>query len=455
MADDKRGMYAMVFSPPSKQPNVAKTSTSNVEVLLLQPFARAPQLCFEDVPVGAEASRYVRVRNVLDTASMVFIERVPRDKGFAVDPEVFRLTPGTEQLVNFLWKPADDGASCRSTVIVRSDQGYKGMLVLLATVKKSTGRVRRQPQKPCASTPPNQRQAKVPAPDSKKTTQASIMARRNITIPIEFNSRTGMRQKSRVKPTITCPAAQVQETSTFADQSSQQIRQETFIVNAAGTPTCQEIVFCNTVEVADPAGTQIRREPFVSNAAAVEDPTGSTDSEEFEDSLNSAHTAPVNSGKLNDSPVVGQVSAVDEETECSAFSPACEEDSIDSSSSSNFSARMQALYEEVIKRQAPGHSPDSMESVLDKEFSIRMEERYQRALARHQSPQAHSFEAGNEDIKVRELEDAAAELDLGTIADDASSLFTTQKHGNDGELLGFDDFFPSNVSSIHGSFLKL
>lgn len=131
----------MVFSPPSKQPNVAKASTSNVEVLLLQPFARTPQLCFEDVPVGAEASRYVKVRNVLDTASTVFIERVPRDKGFAVDPEVFRLTPGTEQLVNFLWKPADDGASCRSTVSVRSSQGYKGMLVLLATVKKSTERV--------------------------------------------------------------------------------------------------------------------------------------------------------------------------------------------------------------------------------------------------------------------------------------------------------------------------
>ncbi|EEC04097.1 ASPM protein, putative [Ixodes scapularis] len=140
MADDKRGMCAMVFSPPSKQPNVAKASTSNVEVLLLQPFARTPQLCFEDVPVGAEASRFVKVRNVLDTASTVFIERVPRDKGFAVDPEVFRLTPGTEQLVNFLWKPADDGASCRSTVSVRSSQGYKGMLVLLATVKKSTER---------------------------------------------------------------------------------------------------------------------------------------------------------------------------------------------------------------------------------------------------------------------------------------------------------------------------
>ncbi|CAN8016564.1 unnamed protein product, partial [Ixodes persulcatus] len=140
MADDKRGMHTMVFSPPSKQPNVAKTSTSKVEVLLLQPFARAPQLCFEDVPVGAEASRYVRVRNVLDTASTVFIERVPRDKGFAVDPKVFRLAPGTEQLVNFLWKPADDGASCRSTVSVRSDHGYKGMLVLLATVKKSTVR---------------------------------------------------------------------------------------------------------------------------------------------------------------------------------------------------------------------------------------------------------------------------------------------------------------------------
>ncbi|CAN8016562.1 unnamed protein product, partial [Ixodes persulcatus] len=320
----------------------------------------------------------------------------------------------------------------------------------------SCSQVLRQPQKPCASTPASQRQAKVPAPDSKKTAQASIMTRRNITIPVEFNLRTEMRQKSRVKPTITCPAAQVQETSTFADQSSQQIRKETFIVNAARTQTCQEIIIPKTVEVADPTGTQIRRETFVSNAAAVEGPTGSTDSdEEFEDSLNSAHTAPVNSEKLNDSPGVGHVSAVDKKTEWSAFSTVCEEDSIDSSSSSNFSARMQALYEEVITRQAPGHSPDSLESVLDKEFSIRMEERYQRALARHQSPQAHSLEAGNGDIKVRELEDAAAELDLGSAADNASCLFTTQKHGNNGELLDFDEFFPSNVSSIHGSSLNL
>ncbi|CAN7986646.1 unnamed protein product [Ixodes hexagonus] len=528
MAFRKSVAYAVDLSPPLERPNVSKANSSKIEVLLLQPFSRAPQLYFEDVPVGTEASQLVMVRSVYDTPSTVVINRVPRDKGFAVDPHIFKLAPGAEQLVHFLWTPVDSNASCRATVSVCSDRGYKGMLILLATVKQSARKAPRHPQKPHTQTPARTQQSKVPAPSGCKET-APPKTRRNITIPVQFISRTEMRYKSKVNRTGASPAAlsapqpkvqvistftgkplQCQETSfsntavvadptgtigcvehTVKSQSSQQVDQETFICNpvadGSGATDSGEPTF------ASQPSQQIRKETFICNTAMAVDPAGTMGSgEEFEDSLNAPASATVDSeNDLDSSLNTGHASVVNKGTESYTLSSSTphtqnrdgnaiyredsfpntlnrdrtasyREDSLNSSSSFNFSARMQALYEEVIKMQGPD---DSLESPIDDEFSIRMQDRYEKALAKQQSLRIHPVEAGCKGTKMQdamqskpmfpELEHVAAELDreldLGGGAGDIrdNSFYHSWKYVSDDDPLPFGNFFPANVSSIH------
>ncbi|CAN7990431.1 unnamed protein product [Ixodes hexagonus] len=434
MSQDRAMMRAMTFSPPSKRDDTAvKTVAAPTEVLLLQPFSRPPQLCFEDIPVGTEASRLLKVCNASGIVQTVFIERVPVDKGFAVDAQVFKVAPRGHQILNVTWKPTDNAASCRVTVNVRSDQGYKGGLVLLATVKKSVTRASRQAVKSRTKVLAQSQQLNV-LPSAKKAAPAlTHTKKRNVTIPVEFTLQTETLRGSRTK------AASAQ-----------------LAINPTSVRKFQE-----TPKASDKDLDPVRRETFVCTTTldAVSAATAAT-TEEFNDSLDGEYA-----------------SAVDNEVRNSTFTPpsspqdggkgtACREDTFDSGL--DFSARMEEFYEKIL--QGLDRNRDPMESPSHHDFSVRMQKRYEKVMSECQSPTRPSVKAGRKECKenvqdpklstpmLPDIADVVAQLDqnldLGGDANDSitSSLRDIiRKYTDDGEPLGLEEFFPADVSSIYGS----
>ncbi|XP_065312088.1 uncharacterized protein [Dermacentor albipictus] len=192
----------LTFSPPTKQ---VESEAAAVEVLLLQPFAKPPQVTFENVAARREAVRQLLILNTTNTEQLVTLS-VPRDKGFSADADIFKLAPGQQQRVTFVWKPDGKEPATRVGVSVSTDKGYRGRLILLGTLRQETLPRKKQvprssiltsSQKPNLTSGPARN---VPAQPAKKaaatsraqcTKKAVVPAR--ITVPVEFKTRSKKR----------------------------------------------------------------------------------------------------------------------------------------------------------------------------------------------------------------------------------------------------------------------
>lgn len=134
----------LVFSPPRKpeEPRV------EVAVLRLQPFSDAPQVSFEEVPVGREAVRQLRVLNPTSSEHVVRLCGPLGQRGFSADRETFAVPPSEERTVSFTWKPDGKDRSSRAVLTVTSDGGFRGRCVLLGTVKPPPAKPVLKPPKP-------------------------------------------------------------------------------------------------------------------------------------------------------------------------------------------------------------------------------------------------------------------------------------------------------------------
>ncbi|XP_037571464.1 uncharacterized protein LOC119453491 isoform X1 [Dermacentor silvarum] len=190
----------LTFSPPTKEVE----SEAVVEVLLLQPFAKPPQVTFENVAAKREAVRQLRIMNTTNTDQLVTLS-VPRDKGFSADADVFKVAPGQQQLVTFVWKPDGTETATRVGVSVSTDKGYKGRLVLLGTLRQEARPRKKQvprssvltsSQKPNLTSGPYR---KVPIPPAKKAAPNPAQGTRKavaptrITVPVDFKTRSNKR----------------------------------------------------------------------------------------------------------------------------------------------------------------------------------------------------------------------------------------------------------------------
>ncbi|KAH7944011.1 hypothetical protein HPB52_014286 [Rhipicephalus sanguineus] len=120
-----------ILSPPTK----AVEGEAAVETMLLQLFAKPPQVTFENVPAKRDAVRLLRVLNTTNAEQVVTLS-VPHGKGFTADTEAFKLLPGQSQMVTFTWKPDEKDTAARVAVSVSTDKGIKSRIVLLGTVRQ-------------------------------------------------------------------------------------------------------------------------------------------------------------------------------------------------------------------------------------------------------------------------------------------------------------------------------
>uniref|UniRef100_A0A131Y7J1 Abnormal spindle-like microcephaly-associated protein ASH domain-containing protein n=1 Tax=Ixodes ricinus TaxID=34613 RepID=A0A131Y7J1_IXORI len=435
MSRDRTMVHTMTFSPPSKRDDTAsKPVTAKTEVLLLQPFSRAPQLCFDDISVGTEASRSVKVCNTSVVEHTVFIERVPRNKGFSVNADVFKVAPRGHETLNVKWIPADNDASCRVTINVRSDQGYKGGLVVLATVKKSVKRAPRQPQKSRTKVLTQSQQLNLPLSVKGAAPAPAHTKKRNVTVPLEFKLKTKTLHGCRTKPVFARPAEKstpvrkAQQTAKTADEGSDLVRRESYVCVAAHDAV------------------------LTAAAAAVG---------EFDDSLDAEGASTIDK-EIRDSTFTPPSSPQDNERAI-----VCKGDTFNSDP--DFSARMEEFYEKVLQHLDPNADP--MKSPSHHDFSLRMQERYEKALSRCPCESGSFAAVGPEEHQdstlgrklstptLPDIGDVVAQLDQGlNLGGDANDSVTSslldiiRKYADDDdEPLRLEEFFPADVSSIYGS----
>ncbi|XP_050032918.1 uncharacterized protein [Dermacentor andersoni] len=197
----------LTFSPPTKQ---VESEAAAVEVLLLQPFAKPPQVTFENVAARREAVRQLLILNTTNTEQLVTLS-VPRDKGFSADADIFKLAPGQQQRVTFVWKPDGNEPATRVGVSVSTDKGYRGRLILLGTLRQETLPRKKQvprssiltsSQKPNLTFGPARKVPTQPtkkaAPDLAQCTKKAVAPAR-ITIPVEF--KTGSKKRTACENT--------------------------------------------------------------------------------------------------------------------------------------------------------------------------------------------------------------------------------------------------------------
>ncbi|XP_077500529.1 uncharacterized protein LOC144111243 [Amblyomma americanum] len=183
----------LTFSPPSKVPSKVvegRAVDAEVPILLLQPFSKSPQVTFEQIPVGQEAVRQLKVSNPSNTDHMVTLSDTLRSKGFRADPEVFKLLPGQSQLVSFFWKPNGNETSSRLAVPISTDKGYKGRFVLLGTVR----------EEPKPLKPPRKNLVKSSILTSSQKPNLSSRATTSVQTPKKVNSTPARACKKAVPP---------------------------------------------------------------------------------------------------------------------------------------------------------------------------------------------------------------------------------------------------------------
>lgn len=216
----------LTFSPPTK----AAEGEAAVETLLLQPFAKPPQVTFENVPANRDAVRQLRVLNTTNVEQLVTLG-VPQGKGFTADTEVFKVLPGQSQMVTFTWKPDEKDTAARVAVSVSTDKGVRSRFVLLGTVrqearprinKKGAPRssILTSSQKPNLTPgPPKKDLAKLPKnalPNAVQLTGKAAATPR-ITVPLEFKTRakkrTGCENARNATAQSTAPIRQASSSS--------------------------------------------------------------------------------------------------------------------------------------------------------------------------------------------------------------------------------------------------
>ncbi|XP_075725312.1 uncharacterized protein LOC119179212 isoform X1 [Rhipicephalus microplus] len=210
----------LTFSPPTKPVE----GEAVVETLLLQPFAKPPQVTFENVVANRDAVRQLRILNTTSAEQRVMLG-VPRGKGFTSDTETFTVRPGQSQMVTFTWKPDEKATAARVAVSVSTDKGVRSQFVLLGTVRQEVHlRINKKgvprssilttSQKPNQTPGPAKKDMpKKVAPNAAQPTRKPTGPPR-ITVPVEFKTRPKKRTGcENTRNTTTQPTAPVRQAS--------------------------------------------------------------------------------------------------------------------------------------------------------------------------------------------------------------------------------------------------
>ncbi|XP_064459194.1 uncharacterized protein LOC135369638 [Ornithodoros turicata] len=324
-----RDRRVMTFSPPHrvdhKEPERKKVAGTAVakEYLILQPFSSAPQLTFEDVVPGTTATRLLEIRNTSSIDHVIIVDKIPVANGFSADPDVFIVPAGGSKDVAFLWAPTESTASCRCTVHVRSEQGYRGRIFLLGTVRKVFAKTTKAAKKAqpsgrvlAPSQKPNVKTEKKPAPAAKVTTKS----RRLVTMPVEFKAARPKAAQPEMKRNVT-----------FKLSKPAQPKPATEVQLPA--PKCNFVARLPDAPVDSPS---MRRETFTCNDTA-EIPTNSTAVGDLEDSLDgSVLEAPIKNTTFT--PPSAKKNVSEQHRHSSSKSP----------TELDFSGRMEELYRRLL-----------------------------------------------------------------------------------------------------------
>lgn len=315
----------MTFSPPHKaqrkEPNSKKAAEVAIkEYLILQPFSSVPQLTFADVLPGTKTTRLLEIRNTSDIDHVVIVDKIPVANGFSVEPDVLIIPAGDSKEVTFVWSPTEATTSCRCAVNVRSEQGYRGRVLLLGTIKKILSRPVKAAKKtePRVLVPSQKVNVKKPSVEAAKGKGKST---RLVTVPVEFK----IGKRSTAQPDM-------KRNVTF--KSSKPATPKLRLPNVIPAPATK-LCFATQIPEAPLDSPNMRRETFTCKDT-IQIPAHSTAVWNMEDSLEVANEVPTKDGTFTPPSA----------KKCSHTTDECPPAS---SEKLDFSGRMEELYRRLIE----------------------------------------------------------------------------------------------------------
>lgn len=489
----------LTFSPPAK----AAEPKVEVAVLLLQPFSEAPQISFEQVAVGCEAVRQLRVINTSRSEHLVTLTGGLSQKGFTVDAEVFKVLPGQQHLVTFVWTPDGKEAASRVALTVTSDKGFKGRCVLLGTVKsqpppKPARKVPRptltvlttsQQYNLIHSVPANPKSCKKAAPPVKPTVPKEFRAHTKKSTFAAKTATSNQNTKPSQVPTATksCEeAATVVSTpeKLVPSNSTSRGHKETPLESSPGSGDTLPLLHVSTCEPTVPG-----MDPAEHIIQAREELAAELESTAFEDSLEVEGRAGSTTSKSILSEDVSHLGQNDTfELDLSVrmerlYKHISEKKSSsnvpDSTSELDLSAHLTSLYEDIQERKSKQHARSPLR--MSSQQLLAEPTHFEKENAHHVLLENCAADTGlkgsplpgrltrehlsssprcvsREGSQLPDIQNILDELELcfdhpQDSADAGSLLEMMEKYGSGGlldEHVLVDDFFPADISSIHG-----
>ncbi|XP_064461467.1 uncharacterized protein LOC135371289 [Ornithodoros turicata] len=365
------------YSPPQK---VQLNLTAKKECLVLQPFSSAPQLIFRDVLPGREAKQTLEIRNTSDIDHAVIMDKIP--VGFSADSKALVVPSGSSKGVVFTWAPTVKSTSCRYAVNVRSEQGYRGSIFLLGTVKSVQTRPTKAVKTVKKTQPPGKiltSSQKLNIKAEKTTPKATTKSGRLLTMPVEFKCAQRRNDKSKMKHSVTSKASEPnqpkRQTVTIIPKSGPMTKpasqpSEAPVHSSSNTLTCKSEIEHSVMSEASGPNQPKRQTVTITSKNG---PTSKPASQLSE--------APVHSSSLQCNTLTRQ-SAMGIQATPTLI---CElEDSLDGSVP-ELPLRRVTLSSTSAKKDAAdiqhkGHQISAPASPADLDFSGRMEELYRRLL---------------------------------------------------------------------------
>lgn len=490
----------LTFSPPAK----AAEAKVEVAVLLLQPFSEAPQISFERVAVGCEAVRQLRVINTSRSEHLVTLTGGLSQKGFTVDAEVFKVLPGQQHLVTFVWIPDGKEAASRVALTVTSDKGFKGRCVLLGTVKSQPPpKPARKAQRPTLtvlttsqqynlihSVPANHKSCRKAAPPVKPTIPKEFRAH---TKKSTFAAKTASSNQNAKTSQVPTAAKSCEEAATVVatpvklvpSNSTTSCRpKETPLESSPGSGDTRSLLHVSTCEPTVPG-----LDPAEHTVEASKELAAEPESTAFEDSLEVEGCAGSTASKSILSEGVSHLGQNDTfELDLSVRMERLYKHMVESKSSSDvpestsgldLSAHLTSLYEEIQERKSKQHARSplrvSSQRLLPEpthfekenahhllvencaaETSLKGSPLPERLTREHLSSSPRC--ASREGSLLPDIQHILDELELcfdrpQDSADAGLLLEMMETYGSSGlldEHVLVDDFFPADISSIHG-----
>lgn len=132
----------MEFSPPKHSHKLKSMEVEDLNspqddleekpVLILKPFSPIPHVAFNKVKLGSTKCCDLYIHNPLDVSQVIYVEKIPTDKGFYTDNKEYFIEPGEEKVIKIYWAP-EKASNYRETVAFKTSTGCKTHAYLLGT----------------------------------------------------------------------------------------------------------------------------------------------------------------------------------------------------------------------------------------------------------------------------------------------------------------------------------